>query len=259
MIYRTATLVLFIIGTLLSPLTYETVKFRITPSRTGGYLPRMEGKLKRPQGNDPFPAVVLIPGSSGICRYHYTWLERVASWGYVALLVDSIGTRQYFDPHIDPFLVSLQEFVQDAYDAKTYLAGLSFVDKSRIAVMGWEEGGWAILTDIRGLIPIEQGGDSFRAAITIYPYCEGEIATTNSPLLILMGEKDRWCPPERCWIASERKSPHEVILRIYPGTYHAFDAEGTDKMLRGHRLRYDPESANDAIDRVKKFLLNHLK
>lgn len=51
----------------------------------------------------------------------------------------------------------------------------------------------------------------------------------------------------------------EVILKIYPDSHHAFDGEGVDMVVAGHRLLYNPMAAADAIVQVKEFLIKHLK
>ena len=67
------------------------------------------------------------------------------------------------------------------------------------------------------------------------------------------------CPADRC---SSRmpssKTAHEVELKIYPGAHHCFDWAGIDTTFFGHRLKYDPEAASDAVVRVRKFLGKYL-
>jgi dienelactone hydrolase len=101
----------------------------------------LTGKLTKPQGDGPFPAVVLLHGCGGIVKNNDDWAERLTSWGYVALQVDSFGPRGQSNIYSNTMLIPLHLRVQDAYDAKSYLAGFPFVDRNRIAVMGWFTGG----------------------------------------------------------------------------------------------------------------------
>jgi dienelactone hydrolase len=57
----------------------------------------LTGKLTKPQGDGPFPAVVLMHGCTGIGKHQEDWAARFASWGYVALQVDSLGPRGLAD------------------------------------------------------------------------------------------------------------------------------------------------------------------
>jgi dienelactone hydrolase len=96
----------------------------------------------QPQGDGPFPAIVLSHGCGGFAQlFHDDWAERFADMGYVALQVDHFGSRGFIEACYRPHLVPFSVRVQDAYDAKAYLGGLPFVDRKRIAVMGWSQGG----------------------------------------------------------------------------------------------------------------------
>jgi len=251
----------------------ENVSFKGTTKVASGDLVALTGKLTKPQGDGPFPAVVLLHGCSGIGKGSDDWAERLATWGYVALQVDSLGPRGQSEVCANPFGVPFHIRAQDAYDAKSYLSGLPFVDRTRIAGMGWSHGGLTTLASVSksnyatsaafvttNLEPPKQGGP-FRAAIAFYPFCLGQLDDSNAPLLILIGERDTWCPAALCQMKMPSgKTANEVILKIYPGAYHAFDWEGVDLVrLQRHRLLYNPEALADSIVQVREFLAKHLK
>ncbi len=73
----------------------EVLSFQGTTKLARGDLVRLTGKLTKPQGDGPFPAIVLSHGCSGIIKYHDDWAERFAKWGYVALQIDHFGPRGY--------------------------------------------------------------------------------------------------------------------------------------------------------------------
>jgi len=51
-------------------------------------------KLTKPDGDGPFPAVVLLHGCGGMTSsYPNQWDQRLAEWGYVSLQVDSLTPR----------------------------------------------------------------------------------------------------------------------------------------------------------------------
>lgn len=233
----------------------DTVKFKGI-SIPGSSEPLiLNGKLTKPQMKGPCPAVVLLHGCSGISKVYEVWAERLTKWGYVTLQVDSLGTRGLSTVCNNPHLLGPETRAQDAYAAKSYLSGLSFVDSNRIAMVGWSHGGWTVLSELN-----KDRDKPFRAAIAFYPYCNYGLVNLNAPLLILIGEFDDWCPAYLCSAEMPSgESDHEVSLKIYPGVYHGFDFEGKDLTIEGHRLLYDPIAASDAIEQVKKFLSKYLK
>ena len=223
----------------------------------------LKGMLKKPPGDGPFPAIVLLHGCGGIQpRRDHRWAQRLAGWGYVTLQVDSFRPRGISNvctysgrDSVD----MVEKRVNDAYDAKRYLAGLPFVDKGSIAVMGWSHGG---MTTLQALY--KEKAAPFRAAVALYPSCRRILTGLNAPLLILIGEADDWTPAERCVsMIPEGKGSSEVTLKVYPGAFHGFDTVGANSSVRWargmHRIEHDPEAEADSIIRVKGFFERHLK
>ena len=250
-------MMILVIVTSTSVIAADIVTFKGTDITAAGTPLMLTGKLTRPQGNGPFPAVALLHGCGGIRAYQDAWAAKLASWGYVTFLVDSFGPRGLSSICEDDSLLSsiIPKRSQDAYDAKSYLTGLPFVDRNRIGVMGWSHGGMTILSVVD-----QKRDDSFRLAIAFYPYCNRMLFDFNAPLLILIGEKDDWTPANSCFIRMRSgQTGHEVILKIYPDSHHGFDGEGIDTVIAGHRLLFHPVAAADAIIQVKAFLAKHMK
>ncbi len=71
-----------------------------TPENLSGYLARPDTGLAAELDGDspsrsggPFPAVVVLHGCIGITGHFTGIVDRLSSWGYVALAVDSLGPR----------------------------------------------------------------------------------------------------------------------------------------------------------------------
>jgi dienelactone hydrolase len=264
---------IFIFAAIATSSAAENITFQGPTKTKAGDFVMLTGKLTKPQGDGPFPAVVLLHGCRGIDKAQDAWAERFATWGYVALQVDSFASRGAENVCARSFMVPFPTRVQDAYDAKAYLAGLPFIDRNRIAVAGWSHGGaltiasvspgsylaWATLN---GVFSAQKPAPPFRAAVAFYPWvCVAPLNDSEAPLLILAGELDVASP-----VASlkrnmpQEKTAHEIILRVYNGAYHAFDFEGMDTIFGGAvRMKYDPAAAADAFVQVKEFLEKHLK
>jgi hypothetical protein len=70
------------------------IEFKSLDIGTDGNPKLLTGKLKKPKGDGPFPAVVLLHGSGGVnASRDADWAKRLTDWGYVTLQVDSFGPR----------------------------------------------------------------------------------------------------------------------------------------------------------------------
>jgi dienelactone hydrolase len=243
----------------------EWVKFN-GKTMMGEELP-LAGMLNVPKGKGPFPAVVMLCGCGGLrnegdAKQQKTWARLLMSWGYVSLQVDSFGPRGYDSICDMTSKVSDGMRALDAYSAKSYLAKLKYVDAKNIAVIGWSHGGWTIMRIVEGWHR-DKDVEPFRAAIAFYPWCDSFLTAFDTPLLILIGEKDDWCPADRCETFKNleivRNSKYECKLKIYPNVYHSFDFKGLKADMFGHHVEYNPEATTDAIAQTREFLAKYLK
>jgi dienelactone hydrolase len=228
---------------------------------------RLTGYLARPPGEGPFPAVVLLHGCGGFHSSMLFWADTLARWGYAALAVDSFGPR-----NIETLCTGVVSPYQlfDGYAALRHLAARPFVRPGQIAVMGFSQGGWAVLE------ALEKGGveklqpAKFRAGIAFYPVCKYASGIMTTPLLVLIGDADDWTPAADCRAMAEGRTElgapraagdrSMVDLVIYPGAHHAFDAvtlslaPGRGVLFEGHRVEYNEPAMRDALTRVRDFL-----
>jgi dienelactone hydrolase len=217
----------------------------------------LKGFLARPEGNGPFPAVVLMHTCAGISEHEESWSDRLVAWGYVVLTVDS------FTPRGEKYMCGRQIItpwsrVLDAFGAKRYLSTRPFVDPTRIAVMGMSRGANAVLLVIKQSTSNDLAISPFRAAVVLYPWC-GEPEPINTPTLILTGGEDTWTPADRCVQFLDRlPTPHEMTLQVFEGAHHGFDIPEIDIVEIGHIVRSDPAAAALAIQMAREFLNDRL-
>lgn len=216
----------------------------------------LNGYLTRPQGAGPFPAIVLLHGCSGLFpRVKKTWSERLSSWGYVVLVVDSFSTRGIKETCDGLHSV---DRVYDAYGALEFLSKYSFVDPQRIALMGFSAGGIATLQAVQ-LGAAERLMDrKFKAAIAYYPNCSAANGDMAVPTLILIGELDDWTPAKKCqeMMAQRSGKGSAVQLEVFKDARHAFASPGfkTGTEDYGHRLEYNAAAADQSIRDSHAFL-----
>lgn len=221
---------------------------------------KLTGDLYRPPGPGPFPAVVLLHGCSGIQENHRQWAQLLADWGYAALLLDSLGPRGLHNVCRRRVLSPAQR-AQDAYDAQAHLAGQPWVQKGRIAVLGWSQGGAGVLEAVSSQAFPKQ--EAFVAYIALYPRCKGsDPGRLKGPLLILAGAKDDWTPAKYCQqMASDlgRKNKTPVVIQVFGNAYHSYDRQRPPHTYLGHHLEYDPQATQASQQAVRAFLEKYLR
>lgn len=214
------------------------------------------GYLTRPAGEGPFPAVVLLHGCSGLSpSAGKIWSERMSSWGYVALVVDSFTTRGIRETCDGLHSV---DRVYDAYGAEEFLSKHSFVDQQRIALMGFSAGGIATLEAVQAGGAERLMQRKFRAAIAYYPNCSAANGDMAVPTLILIGDLDDWTPAKKCqeMMAERSGKGSSVQLEVFKGARHAFASPGlkTGTEAYGHRMEYNAAAAEQSVSDVRAFL-----
>jgi dienelactone hydrolase len=278
----------FSLGVAAAAVAQEAVHFPSLDGKDGATPTRLDGYLFRPtKANGAAPAVVFLHGCGGlisgithrIMSREVEWVRQLNAQGYVVLMVDSLTPRGSGE------ICSQSGFKMwlymkrpaDAYGALAYLQGLPYVARDHVGVIGWSNGGGAVLfaigTRSRGR-PANLAAPDFRAAIAFYPgSCDaqrvGHDWTTKIPLLILQGEKDVWTPAGPCKALAEQAAAlgGPVEFHAYPGAYHDFDWPNLKrKELTAYTTAKgvvpitgeDPAAHADAVDRVKAFLARHL-
>ena len=215
----------------------------------------LTGYLARPAGEEPRPAIILLHPSFGISKAEEMWSDRLVSWGYVVLSVDSFTARGKSNisdgsqGYVRPWARAL-----DAYGAKQYLSTRPFVDSARIAVMGFSHGGMSVLEVIKQSTSEGLAMKPFQAAIAFYPLCSVP-EPINTPSLILTGDMDQWTPAVLCEQYLEKLQPqHEISMKVFAGAYHGFDIVGLDTIDTGYIVRYNQKAAAEAFRMSREFL-----
>jgi dienelactone hydrolase len=236
----------------------ENSEITVTAATTGETLP---ARLIKPDGEGPFPAVVIIHDCSGLGPRSSgapgRWANELVPQGYVVLIPDSFTPRGFPNGVCLASVTNRDRaahFVRagDAYGALAALRALPYVDPKHIGVMGGSHGGSTTLAtmvaprDERDILA-DAKRDGFTAAVALYPGCDatyggwsiirqnglrGPMSThfgvyrSLAPLLILSGALDDWTPAEPCrqMVETARKDGQPVDIVVYPGAHHAFDS-----------------------------------
>jgi dienelactone hydrolase len=192
----------------------------------------------------------------------------------VALVADHFGPRgiERICERDRGQMVERRERRRDTFGALEYLRKRADVDPGRIAVMGMSDGGSAT---INAAIPgLNDPQDlRFKAAIALYPDCVGYAGLKlDTPLLILIGERDDWTPAADCRDLIERlpKESAPARMEVFPKAEHSFDDEAQQTMylarvLNSHAwtrygatVGYQAAARSEAVRLVREFLQQRL-
>jgi len=262
----------------------ETVHFASLDGKTN-----LTAYLGRHPGDAPRPAVVLMHGCSGLLNangrifpIYRTWMRALFAKGYDVLTVDSAASRGFGQTCTPgPNRITMwRDRPSDAYAALGYLQAQPSVRADRIALMGWSQGGGAVLLTINDKSigrPAALSQD-FVTAVAFYPgVCNDKFQskpwtqvepqgwTTQVPLLVLFGAADTWTPLAPCeeFLGRAKARGNPVELKIYANAVHAFDAPNLPRTeLPAYRngngpvpvIGTDEEARADAFPRVLEFL-----
>ena len=210
----------------------------------------------RPDGQGPFPAVMVLHGCLGVRTKDTRWAQHLRDAGYVALVVDSMTgrgmtTREDLTGVCRGLNLWGGTRAADIRASLAHLRTLPYVDARRVGVIGFSHGAWAALDflatssadDVQGL----------RAVVGFYPYCGVASRArwfgwqVDVPTLLLLAGQDSMVSPQQCRSLAERVAAggRPVTFTVYPEAPHSFD----------WRVSTDTE---DSHRRVDAFLAEHL-
>jgi carboxymethylenebutenolidase len=211
---------------------------------------RLEGYLARPEGEGPFPGIVVIHEAFGLNENMKDMARRFAAEGYVALSVDLFAGRnrlicmfRFFGGF---FFNSLDNGgIHDLKAALTFLSGQEGVDSKRLGAIGFCMGGsfavaWAS-TDNRLKAIAPYYGMNPR------PF---EAVRRSCPVVGSYPAEDFTAPHGRKLDeALDRYNiPHDI--KIYPGAKHSFFND------RGRN--YDAAASQDSWRRTLEFFKEYI-
>jgi dienelactone hydrolase len=245
----------------------EAVKFEASSAFTSESV-TLRADISKPEGNGPFPAVVLMHGCGGWqppVRYTMnTYADYLVSHGFVVLNLDSFGPRNNGGGTVCESTKRLTDALDyrtyDAYDALKYLQNQKFVDSSNIFLMGQSNGGSVAINVAKGDAPQGKKGkdESFRAVVAYYPWCGSfgnrkvELAL---PLLVFGGGQDDWVPTREC--EAVQSTGAELQVKIYPEAAHSFDLEIMPQRYLGKLVGKNDYAAEDSRGRMLAFFIEH--
>ena len=227
----------------------------------------------------PLPIVIILHGCSGVKQVEATYAEIANVAGWVSLIVDSLSVRGINDQITAKALVCSSIGVSGQDRAKDILAAIEYVsqepdiDVSKVALVGFSHGGWAVLDFLSGA-PGDAGlhwtglKDSslkrpeILGAFVNYPYCmhparsvKLKSLASNTPVQMILASNDKITFSTPCRRLSKvlQAKDAPIKCRILKGATHAFDEKAHDGKIFG-RTRYHAEHAQTILAQFGEFL-----
>jgi len=246
----------------------EKVKFEATQPHNSEKI-FLKGNLFKPEGEGPFPAVVLMHGCGGlqpaVRNTMFSYADYLVSNGFAVLNLDSFGPRSNSGGKVCASFKRLRDARQyrtyDAFDAMQYLQDQEFIDANNIFLMGQSNGG-SVAINVANANKSEayiKTKPAFRAVVAYYPWCGtfgSKSVALKSPLLVLGGAKDDWVPPHGCQKVTSDGA--ELRVTVYPEAAHSFDLNVMMQRYLGKLVGYNKHAAQDGKLKMLAFFLEHL-
>jgi len=231
-------------------------------STAAGGSPRLRGYLAEPEGDGPFPAVLMVHEAFGLDDITVRHAERLAAAGYLVLAVDLYsdgGARRCLVSTMRSLAAGQGRAFTDLATARQWLLD-SGRTTGKIGVIGFcMGGGFALLL----------ANDGFDAAAVNYGRLPKDPQTELAgacPIVANFGAKDRSLPGAAARLTSVLESLGvEHDIKEFETAGHAFlnDAEAGPRpvrpLFRVLGVGPDPQSAPEAWRRIEDHFARYLK
>ena len=241
-------------------------------------------QVYKPDGEGPFPTVLLFPGCGGVIGVNGPvqimpdYAKAANKAGFAAIVVDSYGPRDIEFDYAIANICSGRTFrggerAGDVLAAITYVQTLDYVDGEKIVLAGWSHGGWSIMDLLTFDLSTEtphniseapaDALDGVIGAYLTYPYSGFPARTSRRgwvvkpPARVVMASADLTAPVAdiEAAIARMRESGVEVEDVTYADATHGFDEPD---QVEGSRAIYEPERAAKAHEAFTSWLQRRL-
>ena len=208
--------------------------------------------LYTPQGNGPFPALVVIHEWWGLNDWVKEEASKLADQGYAALAIDLYRGQVATTPdeaHQIMRGVPEDRANRDLLAATAYLRSLKNVDPKRVGSIGWCMGGGYSLD-------LAVNDPTLKVAVINYGHLAADAATLkkiNADILGVFGGQDKGIPVDSVkQFESQLKAMGRTVdIHIFPDAGHAFENPNNKQ---GYRAEDAAQAWTYTVDFLAKYL-----
>ena len=231
--------------------------------------------LRIPEGQGPFPVIILSPGKGGLESYYHEWSIRFLDWGFASIGLDHYTPRGYgykAPKGIPSTSNNLKISQSDIVATLKIIKENPALDTSRITTAGWSAGTGFVLSALLDKKYKKKARitEPFKSAVLFYPYsyaCNKSAklpgGKMNVPLILLIGTEDKGLTV--CWAKKVKRiksKDHTLVMKVYEGAYHAFDgnipafkvSKPVCRPPNNLCFKYDEATLKKSINDLKTFL-----
>jgi dienelactone hydrolase len=192
----------------------------------------MVGHLAQPDGEGPWPAVLIGHDGIGLDDYQRSRADHLAKHGYLALAMDYHGGRTFFGnpeamlARVMPLIANPDRMQVIGRAALDVLLGVPGADRDRLGAVGYGAGGSIVLQ-------LASAGVPFKALAAVHPGLPAARAEdwtdVAGAFLLCTGSEDPLCTPDQILTFTRALQDAGVDWRVqvYGGAKHAFWAAPT--------------------------------
>ena len=219
-------------------------------------MPRAQifGNLFLPQGEGPWPVVMVVPGSLGVAPSHVAKAVYLTDAQIAACVIDPFGARGVTSTVANQAQYSFAASAWDVLATAELLAARDDIDATRIGAQGHSRGGSAILSAACMARLVKQdGAQPLVGAYAAYPWCGQQFQRPEVGRAVIrsvIGDRDEWCLPQQVQghMQAIRLCGGQASCRIFAGAHHSFDRDTPIELIADASVAPDAPTTYIADD-----------
>lgn len=190
-----------------------------------------------PNSSDPYPIVVMVPGSLGISDNNVKAATSLVDEGIACCLIDPFTDRGVSSTVANQAQYSFAASAWDVLAVANELSGRENIDNDRIGAQGHSRGGTAVLS-AACMSSLIEGFSSVKlvGVYAAYPWCGHQFLDPivgNTRVRSVIGDQDEWCLPQQVqsYMQAMRLTGGNATWRIFENAHHSFDRDTEVEMI----------------------------